>query len=37
MLLQNYTLEICNSKCQPGSMGVHCFAHLKQDVGQALP
>lgn len=37
MLLQNYTLEIFNSKCQPGAMGVHCFAHLKQDVGAALP
>jgi ArsR family metal-binding transcriptional regulator len=37
MLLTDYTLEIFNSKCQPGAMGVHCFAHLKQDVGEALP
>jgi len=37
MLLRNYTLEIFNSKCQPGAMGVHCFAHLEQDVGSALP
>jgi ArsR family metal-binding transcriptional regulator len=37
MLLTDYTLEIFNSKCQPGAMGVHCFAHLKQDVGSALP
>ena len=37
MLLENYTLEIFNSKCQPGAMGVHCFADLKQDVGKALP
>ena len=37
MLLENYRLEIFNSKCNPGAMGVHCFAHLDQDVGQALP
>jgi len=37
MLLVNYTLEIFNSKCQPGAMGVHCFAHFQQDVGCVLP
>lgn len=37
MLLQNYTLEIFNSKCQPGAMGVHCFAHFDQDVSPVLP
>jgi len=37
MLLEDYTLEIFNSKCRPGAMGVHCFAHLGQDVGPALP
>lgn len=37
MLLEEYTLEIFNSKCQPGAMGVHCFAHFHQDVGCALP
>lgn len=37
MLLKNYTLEIFKSKCQPGARGVHCFAHLEQDVSQALP
>ena len=37
MLLKNYTLEIFNSKCQPGAMGVHCFAHFEQDVSGALP
>lgn len=37
MLLKNYRLEIFNSKCNPGAMAVHCFAHLDQDVGQALP
>jgi ArsR family metal-binding transcriptional regulator len=37
MLLESYRLEIFNSECQPGAMGVHCFAHLDQDVGEALP
>lgn len=37
MLLKEYTLEIFNSKCQPGAMGVHCFAHFHQDVGCVLP
>jgi ArsR family metal-binding transcriptional regulator len=37
MLLEGYRLEIFNSECQPGAMGVHCFAHLDQDVGEALP
>ena len=37
MLLKEYTLEIFNSKCQPGAMGVHCFAHFDQDVSCALP
>ncbi len=36
-MLQNYTLEIFNSECDPGAMGVHCFAHLEQDVSSALP
>jgi ArsR family metal-binding transcriptional regulator len=37
MLLESYRLEIFNSKCNPGAMAVHCFAHLGQDVSQALP
>jgi hypothetical protein len=37
MLLESYRLEIFNSKCQPGAMGVHCFAHLDQDVSCSLP
>lgn len=37
MLLDSYRLEIFNSKCQPGAMGVHCYAHLGQDVSCALP
>jgi ArsR family metal-binding transcriptional regulator len=37
MLLESYRLEIFNSKCQPGAMGVHCHAHLDQDVSCALP
>jgi ArsR family metal-binding transcriptional regulator len=37
MLLKNYTLEIFKSKCQADAKGVHCFAHLEQDVSCALP
>jgi ArsR family metal-binding transcriptional regulator len=37
MLLETYNLEIFNSRCNPGAMAVHCFAHLDQDVSPALP
>ena len=37
MLLETYQLEIFNSKCNPGAMAVHCFAHLDQDVSPAIP
>lgn len=37
MLLSTYTLEIFKSKCQSDAKGVHCFAHLDQDVSEALP
>lgn len=37
MLIENYQLEIVNSECMPGAMGVHCFAHLDQDVAGAIP
>ena len=37
MILTSYKLEIFNSECMPGAMGVHCFAHLDQDVSVALP
>jgi ArsR family metal-binding transcriptional regulator len=37
MLLESYRLEIFNSACNPSAMAVHCFAHLEQDVGPALP
>ncbi len=37
MLLESYTLEIFNPECRPGAMTVHCFAHLDQDVSNALP
>lgn len=37
MLLNTYTLEIFKSKCHSDAMGVHCFAHLDQDVSDALP
>lgn len=37
MLLQSYRMEIFNNKCMPGAMSVQCFAHLDQDVSEALP
>ena len=37
MLLESYRLEIFNSACDPDAVSVHCFAHLEQDVGPALP
>ncbi len=37
MLLESYKLEIFNPECRPGAMAVHCFAHLDQDVGEAIP
>ena len=37
MLLKEYDLEIFKSKCQADAKGVHCFAHLHQDVSEALP
>lgn len=37
MLLECYRLEIFNSACNPSAMAVHCFAHLDQDVSEALP
>jgi hypothetical protein len=35
--LKKYTLEIFKSKCQSDAKGVHCFAHLEQDVSKVLP
>jgi len=37
MLLETYSLEIFKSRCQSDAKGVHCFAHLGQDVGKVLP
>lgn len=37
MLLETYRLEIFNNECMPGAMSVQCFAHLNQDVSEALP
>ncbi len=37
MLLRSYTKEIFNNKCIPSAMSVQCFAHLDEDVGEALP
>jgi hypothetical protein len=37
MLLKSYTKEIFNNECMPSVMSVQCFAHLDEDVGEALP
>lgn len=37
MLLKSYQKEIFNAKCNPDFDSVHCFAHLDQDVGEAIP
>ena len=37
MLLKDYRLEIFNNECMPSAMSVQCFAHLDQDVSEALP
>lgn len=37
MLLKGYHLEIFNNECKPDAMTVQCFAHLDQDVSQAIP
>lgn len=37
MLLSGYTLEIFRSKCNAGAQTLHCFAHLHDDIGEALP
>ena len=37
MMLTGYELEIFRSKCNPEARGVHCFAHLNDDVSEVLP
>jgi hypothetical protein len=37
MLLKEFSLEIFKSKCHPEAKGVHCFAHLDNDVRDVLP
>lgn len=37
MLLTGYELEIFRSKCNQEAEGVHCFAHLNDDVSEVLP
>ena len=37
MLLKSYTKEIFRAECNPSFESIHCFAHLDQDVGRALP
>lgn len=37
MLPTGSTLEIFRSKYLAGTQTLHCFAHLKNDVAEALP
>ncbi|BCL61381.1 hypothetical protein DGMP_20740 [Desulfomarina profundi] len=37
MLLKGYSLEIFKSKCHSEAKGVHCFAHLDNDISEVLP
>lgn len=37
MLLKSYEKEIFNNECMPSALSVQCFAHLKEDVGKAIP
>jgi ArsR family metal-binding transcriptional regulator len=37
MLPKSYTKEIFNNECMPSAMTVQCFAHLEEDVSEALP
>ena len=37
MLLTGYRLEIFKSKCDTEATGVHCFAHLRDDISAVLP
>jgi len=37
MLLTGYSLEIFKSKCDSSARGVHCFAHLENNVSEVLP
>lgn len=37
MILTGYTLEIFKSKCDSEAKGVHCYAHLNEDISAVLP
>ena len=37
MLLKGYKLQIFKSKCDTKATGVHCFAHLSDDISDVLP
>ena len=37
MLLESYTKEIFRSKCNTQAQSVHCFAHLDQEISEAIP
>ncbi len=37
MLLKGYQKEIFRAECNPSFESLHCYAHLNEDVGDALP
>ena len=37
MLLSGYKKEIFRSKCNQEAEGVHCFAHLDDDISEVIP
>ena len=36
-MLESFQLEIFNNECRPSAMTVQCYAHLDQDISEALP
>jgi ArsR family metal-binding transcriptional regulator len=37
MILRTYEIEIFRPECNPHFQSLHCFAHLGQDISEALP
>ena len=37
MILSGYKIEYFRNKCIPGAQSIHCYAHLNENVGKALP
>lgn len=37
MLVNDYTLEICNNHCLPGAQSVNAIAHVEVNLGPVIP